>query len=74
MVLETNEQTLPTNLESMNQLLSDITKRCKSPFSDSHLRLCIKSKIPLGLTSNQTFVFVDMFNAVLYLVLAGFQM
>ncbi|XP_036935607.1 biogenesis of lysosome-related organelles complex 1 subunit 5 [Acanthopagrus latus] len=30
MVLETNEQTLPTNLESMNQLLSDITKRLEA--------------------------------------------
>ncbi|KAM8731401.1 biogenesis of lysosome-related organelles complex 1 subunit 5 [Sparus aurata] len=30
MVLETNEQTLPTNLESMNQLLSDVTKRLEA--------------------------------------------
>lgn len=39
MALETNEQMLPTTLEGMNQQLSDVTKRCKPPLSDSHLRL-----------------------------------
>ncbi|XP_073344004.1 biogenesis of lysosome-related organelles complex 1 subunit 5 [Pagrus major] len=30
MVLESNEQMLPTNLEGMNQLLSDVTKRLEA--------------------------------------------
>lgn len=45
MVVETNEQMRPTDLEDMNQQLCDVIKRCKSPLSDSHLRLCVKSVI-----------------------------
>ncbi|XP_023269722.1 biogenesis of lysosome-related organelles complex 1 subunit 5-like isoform X2 [Seriola lalandi dorsalis] len=40
MVVETNGQMLPTNLEGVNQgVMSNIIKRCKSPVSDSHLQL-----------------------------------
>lgn len=42
MVQDTNEQMQPENLEDMNQQLSDVIARCKSPPSESHLRLCFK--------------------------------
>uniref|UniRef100_A0A4W6D1H7 Biogenesis of lysosome-related organelles complex 1 subunit 5 n=1 Tax=Lates calcarifer TaxID=8187 RepID=A0A4W6D1H7_LATCA len=53
MVVEANEQMLPTNLEGTNQdMMSNIIKRCKSSLSDSHfaLQLCFENYVISGIT------------------------